>query len=284
MRHLADTSPDPLVQLIGRAAWGVQCWQVGHLPEAADAMQQVLELQAALGPRDRARLSEYGATLTAPWAVFVLELAGRVDDGERRLEQLAASFPDPYARVVVANFGALAGFCTGDPNRAARWAARGLADDHGRGFSFVAAACRVTAGWATAVTVDPVGGLATLEAGLAQFRATGARTVLGLLIPMHAEALLAAGRPVEQAREVLERGAAEVLASGEEICLPYLELARALIAEAEGADAATHRQRAEEEAARLRLAVAMGRSRVEDHGADRVITAHRVRGKRRMGA
>jgi hypothetical protein len=103
--------------------------------------------------------------------------------------------------------------------------------------------------------------LTTLEAGLEQFRATGARTVLGLLVPMQAEAMLAAGRPVELVSEVLEAGAAEVLASGERACLPYLDLARARVASAQGADGSSHLQRAEDQASEMGLLAAVERAR-----------------------
>jgi hypothetical protein len=230
----------------------VQCWQLGRLGEAADTMADVLQLQESFGAADRARLAEYGPSLTAPWAVFVLELAGRIDDGEVRFERLAATYPDPYTRLVVAQFSALIGFCAGDPARAARWSARGLAEDRGRGFTFLGAACQVLQGWATAVTGDPAAGVELLAEGRSRFLATGARTTLGLIAAMRADALLAAGAPPDSVEALLEEDAAEVTASGEVACRPYLDLAR--VARARSGDPDGHLHRAVEEARRLGLA------------------------------
>jgi hypothetical protein len=253
MRELALSSTDPLVQLVGRTAWGVQCWQLGRLGEAADLMAQVLELQESFGAADRARLAEYGPSLTAPWAVFVLELAGRVDDGESRFERLAAAFPDPYTRLVVAQFSALIGFCAGDPERAGRWSARGLAEDRRGGFTFLGAACQVLAGWARAATGEAGEGLELLEEGRSRFLATGARTTLGVIAAMRADALLSAGETPDRVRAVLEDDAAEVVSSGETVCLPYLDLARARVAKAQHADPEPYLDRAVAQARQIGL-------------------------------
>jgi len=261
MRELAETSADALVQLVGRTAWGIQCWQLGRLREAADTMADVLELQESFDAADRARLAEYGPSLTAPWAVFVLELAGRVDDGEARFERLAGAFPDPYTRLVVAQFSALIGFCTGDPARTARWSARGLAEDRGRGFTFLGAACQVLQGWATATTGDAAAGLALLEEGRGRFLATGARTTLGLIAAMRTDALLAAGMPADQVHALLREDAAEVTASGEDACLPYLDLAGARVARARDDDPDPYLRRAVEHARQMGLAALDGLTR-----------------------
>jgi hypothetical protein len=216
-------------------------------------MAAVLDLQDSFDPANRQRLAEYGNSLTAPWAVLVLELAGRIGDGEERFARLADSYPDPYARVVVSAFSALVGFCSGDVVRAGRWAGRGLADDRGRGFSVLGATCQVASGWAGALTGDPGAGLAVLEQGLVRFRATGALTALGLIAAMRADARLAAGEPPSRVRIDLESDAAEVVASGEQPCLPYLDLARARLTEAEGGDSRPHLRRAAETAALMKL-------------------------------
>jgi hypothetical protein len=235
IRDVAAGSDDPVVHLISASAWGITCWHLGRLREADASMVQVLAAVPDLSEADVARLSALDtAALFLSFAEHVRVLAGAVEPGDR-FERLLERFTSPYDRMVVANFGGMTAVLSGDTAAAERWGRLAAELDHDEGFSFFGGACQQHLGWALARLGRPQEGLALLEHGAARFRDAGARTGWGFMAGMHAEVLLLAGRPVEQARSVLDQAAQEVAEQGERFVLPYLDLARARVALAAGA-------------------------------------------------
>ncbi|HZG95679.1 MAG TPA: hypothetical protein VEZ46_13315, partial [Mycobacteriales bacterium] len=231
---LSEQSSDPVVRLVGQSAWGVSCWHLGRMREADARMVAVEAVVPELSEDDLARMGELdAASLFLSFCVHVRVVAGSIDvDG--RFEELAERFTRPYDRLVVANFAGLTAVMRGEPEVAARWADWGLQNDENEGFAFFGGACSIYLGWARTMQGDPAG-LALIERGFERFAAAGARTGYGLMVALQVQAMLFTGRPVEQARRVLDAGAREVARSGERFIVPYLELARARVAAAAGA-------------------------------------------------
>ncbi|WP_129337660.1 ATP-binding protein [Cellulomonas endophytica] len=240
MRAVGDGSGDPVLRVCGTSAGAVQAWHEGRVTEAGAASVRVEALLDALAPGEEDRVADQGGGLVAPFAVYLLELAGLVRDGDERFERLAGRVRDRYEMLVLANFGAFAGACADDPDRATAWARRGLDADSRGLFEFFSSGCAAYEGWGRARRGDVAGGLAQLEDGLRRYRASGAVTCWGVFVGLHVDALLLAGRTADAAR-VLDEGAARVAATGERFALPYLDLARARVAAATGAGAAAVR-------------------------------------------
>jgi hypothetical protein len=239
MYELGRDSPDPVMRMLADQCMGVQNWHLGRLDRAGELMTLVDAAVRSLSPDDLTRLSMFDspAFFTA-FALHILELSGRSPEADERFEQLYRAYTTPYEIVVVVNFAAFSAVCAGDAERALKWARRGIAQDNGRDFGMFGATAQMYGGWALAVLQDPDEGLALLERGLERFRAADAKTAWGALVLGHVEALLAAERPVDQVRDILQVEAAEAEATREPLALPYIDLARAQVAAASGAPAA----------------------------------------------
>jgi hypothetical protein len=216
----------------------VQCWHLGRLQEAADHLVHVHEALEGADADLLARLERFDSdALFAGFAVHVLDLAGRIDDADRRFLRVGARHSLPYELVTVTNFAGYSAVCAGEPARVLEWNRRlmPLGDTE---FGMFAATAMMYTGWAVALLEDPEGGLALLERGMDRFLGMGARTGLGAMVEAHVEAMLVADRPVDAAAAVLARGRAEAEAAGEPLALPYLDLAEARVLAAAGSPAA----------------------------------------------
>jgi hypothetical protein len=143
----------------------------------------------------------------------------------------------PYEVAVIANFAAFSAVCAGDAPRALRWGRRGMRSDSEWGFGMFGATAQMYAGWAHAMLEDPEEGLALYTRGFSRFRAADARTALGAVVGLQVEAMLAAGRPVDQVAAALDAGTAEAEAMEEPLTVPYLAVARAIVRAEQGAQA-----------------------------------------------
>jgi DNA-binding SARP family transcriptional activator len=235
LRDLGRDSGDEVLQLVSHLAWGVQCWHLGRLQEAADHMVHVHAAMEQADPDLIRRIERFeSAALFAGFAVHVLDLAGRIDDGAERFLRVGARYSLPYELVTVTNFAGYSAVCAGDPARMIEWNRR-LAPPADTEFGMFAATALMFTGWATALLEDPRAGMVMIERGMDRFLTMGARTGLSAMVEAQVEAMLAAGQPVQAAAAVLARGRAEAEAAGEPLALPYLDLAEARVAAASGA-------------------------------------------------
>ena len=106
---------------------------------------------------------------------------------------------------------------------------------------------------------EPEAGLELIDHGLQRSARAGSRTGYGFMAALRVEAVLLAGRPLEVAA-FLDTAERDVHAQGERHLLPYLALARARLALAQGApDAACrHLQAARELAQEMGIAPVAG--------------------------
>jgi DNA-binding SARP family transcriptional activator len=235
MREFGRSADQRIVRWLGEYAWAVTCWHVGRMVEASRTMLAVEAELGELSPEEWDALAALDArSLFTSFAIHIHVLAGTGDDAHQRWRELEAGLDDPYDKLVVTHFGGLTAACEHDVEAARVWAGRGLRADGGGGFAFFGAACQMYLGWADALSGQPTGGLARLEAGLERFVATGTRTGLALMYGMRIEAMLAGGHPPDEASEVLEAAARELIPADELWGLPYLDIARARIALASG--------------------------------------------------
>ena len=233
VRDLGRGAEDEVLQIVGHHTWGVQCWHLGRLQEAADHMAHVHDAMETAGPELIRRLERFeSAALVAGFAVHILDIAGRIDDAEARFIHVGLRHSLPYELIAVTNFAGYSAVCAGMPRRAIEWIRR-LAPPLDTGFGMFAATALT--GWATALLEDASSGLAMVEQGMDGFLTMGARTGLSALVAAQVEAILGAGRPAQEVAAVLARGRAEAEAAGEPLALPYLDLAEARAAAASGA-------------------------------------------------
>jgi hypothetical protein len=248
LRNLGRNADDEVLRLIGHHAWGVQCWHLARLQEAADNLAHVDRAMEAGDPELLRRLERFDSlALFGGFAVHVLDLAGRIDDAEQRFLRVGARHALPYELVTVTNFAGYSAICAGEPHRVIEWNRR-LAPLGDTEFGMFAATAMMYTGWATALLEDPEGGLAILERGMHRFLAMGVRTGLGAMVQAEVEAMLAAGRPVDAIAAVVADARRKAAAAGEPLALSYLDLADARVAAAAGGSV-------EEVAAALRLAL-----------------------------
>jgi ATP/maltotriose-dependent transcriptional regulator MalT len=202
---LAETTDIPLAPVLGHTAYGIRCWHHGELVQAARHLDIAREaarefpmgtMSAVLFDLDQLRLSD-------PFAVYVHDLIGDLDDVDGRYEELVRRLPgDRYWELVVMNFAASGALSIGDPARAERTAQRGLAADPEGMFAFWGMACRFYLGAALALQGDLDRGLPLLDEAWDRYTSMGLRTNGLTALASRAQALAQAGRLDEAAAAV----------------------------------------------------------------------------------
>ena len=238
IRGHAQGSEDPVVQVLGEAVWAITCWHLGRMVEADSCMRWVQERLPELSEPDLARLRDVDSAASMHgFSVHIRVLAGSLEPGGH-FEALAERFPAPYDRLVIGNFAGMTSVLRDDHDSAARWADWALQHDHDEQFDFFGGACEMYLGWARAREGDAEAGLELIDHGLTRFARAGARTGFGFMAAIRAEAMLLAGRPVEEVAAYLDESEQAVQQQGEGFVVPYLWLARARLALAQRAGSA----------------------------------------------
>jgi DNA-binding SARP family transcriptional activator len=240
MLTVAEESDDPWVRAFGHTNWGVHCWHVGRITEAAHHLDRGAELRAQVPDAPDLVLAPTTVQLEAEllgiaFGIVMHELVGDIEDGSERLAALAAQQTNPYGVAVIWNFEGFAGVLVGDPVRAATAGRRGLASDPDSTFSFFGAACGICLAWALAELGEIDEALALYAEHLPRYAAHGIRTTRAIQLGNHALALARAGRHEDAAAEMAaaERELAE---TGERFTEPMVLMTRAEVDVLAGGD------------------------------------------------
>ena len=241
IRDHATDHPDPVVRVLGQTVWAITCWHLGRMAEADRLMASAQQEVAGFAPDYAARLKDIDSTALLPcFGLHIRVLAGSLEwDGS--FEQLSERFTQPYDQVVIGNFAAMTAVLRGDAAAARHWAQWALDHDTEDQFHFFGGPCEAHLGWAQARLGRPAAGLRLIDHGMARYADAGGRTGFGYMAASRVEALLLADRPLEEVAGYLDESEAAVLRQGERFVLPYLSLARARLALAQGDDAEAQR-------------------------------------------
>jgi tetratricopeptide (TPR) repeat protein len=233
-----EAGPDDLVSLtLGHSVWGIQCWHMGRIGEAAAALDASREAARRL-PVDEVLFGIVAEQrlLSETFTVHVHDLVGDLDDPGAHYAVLVRSLDDRFARSMIAVFESAAASSIGDAERAVAASRAGLAADPDVAFSFWGSMNQMylaAAELATGADVDEA--VARFEDGHARFRRAGTRTGLGLFYSSMARALTSVGE-LDRAADYLRTAQDELRTYGERWPEPVILLAEAqLLARTGGA-------------------------------------------------
>jgi hypothetical protein len=224
-------STDPLIQLYGHHAKGVDAWDHGRIGEAYRLLRRADEFVtrdlADHRIREEEDLLRYDLQLLVPaFMGFMSVFHGEVESGWERFEQMAAAVgSEPYPVIVWASFAGIAAVFADEVDLARRVAQRGLAADPQYDFLFLGTYVRVIGAWARAVSGDEPGGAADdIEALLDSLPQDQPRSGEGAWLTLLADACVRAGE-LDRAHGALAR-AEEAMATHGQV---YAEPLRLLV-------------------------------------------------------
>ncbi len=237
---LAIESSDPLIKAAGHANWGIQCWHLGRITEAADYLDRAIEITGEDVEYSRPIFAVASAQhepimLGIGFRLIMHELIGDITDGEERLRAYAESQTDPYGECVCWGFEGFAGVVIGDPVRAARAGRRALAAERAGEFPFFGGAAGMYLATALTEFEEYDEALALFAEHEPRYRGTGVRTILPMHLTNHGLAFLRSGR-VDEAAARMDDAAAVLDATGELWTEPFVLLGRAELDQVRGAD------------------------------------------------
>jgi DNA-binding SARP family transcriptional activator/tetratricopeptide (TPR) repeat protein len=271
----AAESDDPIVQIVARSAYGIQCWQTGRIAEARRRLDEALAEAPVPGtlPMPRGAVVE-NRILGEGFRAVVHVLAGAGDDELEELELAAAGLTEPYHRLIAWTFLAMGRVLAGDWPAARGWAQRAIETDPKLSFAFFRGSAESVLGWSLVELGEIEEGIALLAGGVAGHRRLGVATLLPLYTAAQGVGHARADRHAE-AEQLIRAARAELGRTGERWIEPFVLaaqaevdllggakpsdvtalLAEALgIARAQGADGSAARV----EATALRLGVELG--------------------------
>lgn len=232
---LSRTLDEPVAAVVGHTAWGISRWHRGVLRESAEHLDAAREAIVAgllfddLFDVDQLRLA-------SPFATYVHDLLGDLDDPERRFDQVVAELAgNGFWELLVMNFAASGAMSVGDYGRAERAARRGRAADPEGISAFWSVAGEAYLGVALCLQGRLDEGLPMFDQALVRYLGMGLRTNRLAWLSGRTEALASAGR-VEEAEASLADARSALAEDGERYAEPLLRAAEASVASARGAD------------------------------------------------
>ncbi|MFE2216655.1 AAA family ATPase [Streptomyces canus] len=242
-----EASDDPVVRAYGWYAWGIHQWGVGNIGEAFRYLSRsdwtVLD---GLAHQEEDPLRRDLRRVAAGMLAMMTALHGNSDTALAQLDTMeTAAGDDPYVITVWAAYSARVAALIGDPERALRAAARGIAVDPAFSFGFLGGYQRLARCWARAVTGEEAADAAAeaqelISTSLSHPPRSGLATWYGLL----GEMWLAAGK-LDEADAALDRANSAVAAYGQRYAESLLLLIRARVLQARGEPVAVVRAVAE---------------------------------------
>ena len=249
---LVRESPAPIAPVVGHTAYGISCWHRGSVVEAVEHMDIARDASVALAPEVVSdvlvNLDQVG--LSIPFAVYLHDLRGDLDDPEARYDEAVRRVPgDRYWELLVMNFAASGGLATGDLDRAVRAGRRGLAADPDGVSEFWSLALRAYLGTALALQGDLDQGIPLFEDAWRRYTAGGTRTNGVAQLAWRTQALATAGR-IDEALVSLDDARRELARYRERYAEPSLL----------GAEATVHAAQGDEDQARATMKRAVARA------------------------
>ena len=225
----------PIAAVVGHTAWGISRWHRGVLPESAEHLDLArAAIRGGLLVDDLFDLDQL--RLASPFATYVHDLLGDLDDPERRYDEVVAELPgNRFWELLVMNFAASGAMSVGDYERSERAARRGEAADPEGISAFWSVANRAYLGVAVLLQGRLDEGLPMLDEAMGRYVAMGLRTNRTTWLAGRAEALAAAGR-AEEAAVALADAEAAMEADGERYGHPLVLAAEAAVRAARGED------------------------------------------------
>jgi len=238
--QVGTASDIPLPLVLGHTAYGISCWHLGRLGEAADHLDTAAAHAAAAIDRSSAPfLTQLDQIrIAAAFSVYVHDLMGEVDDPDHRFGEVIALVPgDMFWELLVTNFAASSALSTGDVDRAIRVCERGIATDPEGLSQFWSMSLRCYLGAALCVRGDVERGLAVFDPAWSAYRAVGLRTNGATWLASRAHGLAVAGR-VDDAKVALADAWNELDTYHDLYATSTVLLAEAVLLHACGEDAA----------------------------------------------
>ncbi|MEU6147698.1 AAA family ATPase [Streptomyces sp. NPDC047081] len=242
-----EASDDPVVRAYGWYAWGIHQWGVGNIGEAFRYLSRTdWTVLDDLAHQEEDPLRRDLRRVAAGMLAMMTALHGDSDAALAQLDTMeAAAGDDPYAITVWAAYTARVAALIGDPVRALRAAARGIAVDPAFSFGFLGGYQRLARCWGRAVTGEAPADAAAeaqqlIEVSLCHPPRSGLATWYGLL----GEMWLAAGK-LDEADAALDGADSAIATYGQCYAESLLLLIRARVLRARGEPVAVVRAFAE---------------------------------------
>ncbi|WP_205649419.1 BTAD domain-containing putative transcriptional regulator [Agromyces sp. LHK192] len=233
-------SSDGLVQAYGWSAWGIHQWDIGDVSQALHHLRRANSTLRAQGCiADGIGLRRDLQLLWPVMLALMTALSGELDEARSVLDAIEVEAgDDAYAITVWAAFSVVIAAVAGEVEWARRAAARGMAVDPASSFVFLGGYQRLASCWARALSGErPGDAAAEAERIILAVLADPARSGLSTWWGLHAEMLLAAGRP-DDAAAALDRADRALDAYGQRYAEGLVLLLRARVLHAQGADPA----------------------------------------------
>ena len=233
----AERDGTPLAALAGHQTTGVPNLYAGRPARAAHHLERALEAARALPrevmagfPQD-VELGAMAFLSLARWLTGETASADELRVEVLRRARQVGGYDEVFALMVIAQLEVL----RRDPERVLEQTSSMLERSGASGFRHLAAHALIMRGWATALTGDPVAGVALVEQGMGYFDANERSTRRVHNLTLLAEALACGGR-VEQARAAVAAAVDELETTEERFYEPetWMVRARLLVAEDAG--------------------------------------------------
>jgi DNA-binding SARP family transcriptional activator len=163
-----EASQDPVVRAYGWMAWGVYQWDVGGIGESREYLARADALTFGAGVPDVGWNLRRDLRLLWPvWVANTTAVHGDLSAAAAILDDLdAAAEDDLYAQTVGATFAVVIAALAGDPEWAARAAARGISIDPEWTYGFLGCYQRLGLYWARAIAGDSPSEMAAAAEGI----------------------------------------------------------------------------------------------------------------------
>ncbi len=177
-RQLALAAKDPAMLVAADFALGTSLFHLGHLQQACRHLERAV---SCYEPQQHARHAHmFGADMgvfSLAHAAFALWHLGATEQALQRSEQslaLAEELAHPFSRAIALVYAATVHEFASDVSATCRKAGQTIAECRDWGFVYYLAWAGILYGWALAEAGEPANGIARMEQGLADLRATGA--------------------------------------------------------------------------------------------------------------
>ncbi len=222
---------DPLLQAGVASMRAFSERHFGRMTQSSQEMERAIAKFAEAGEAQEAGFYLNGFLTSRGYRFWAMALTSELDRAE--LEHEYRSHDLPFGRIVISLFGAAATMAVGDQAGLALFAERMTAADPDMLLSFWSASAELYTAVSMLQRGEITEGLSVLTRGQEHMREGGGRTMLAGIYAAAAQALSTAGE-LDDARRLLADARAELQETWEIAYAPFVQLAEAHLAAAEG--------------------------------------------------
>jgi hypothetical protein len=226
---------DPLLRACVLSMRGFSERHFGNMTNAQESIERAVQLFAEVPPALEAGFYLNGYLTSLGYRHWVNALTGELD--REAIEHDYLTHDLPFARGVFSLFGSAATMAAGDQDGLRLYAERGVEADPEGVLSFWSASAEMYLGVSLVQQGEHAEGVEWIDRGRAHMAEAGGRTMLAGIFSAAARALALAGE-LTDAKRMLQLARAEIDEAHELAYQPFVALAAAHVAAAEG-DAAT---------------------------------------------